>query len=156
MTSQNDKGLELEANGDMLRFPAVWLRDNCPCAECVDPVTGQKLKDITDIPNGLAVTAAEDTGASVVVTFAPDQHRSVFVRSWLAAHALDTDDDRDERTEDGKELWLPAGLDAVLRRGFVLLRDVPAEPGLVLQVAASFGFVRPAPAGRLGRPGRPG
>ena len=171
MTSQNDKGLELEANGDMLRFPAVWLRDNCPCPECLDPGSGQKLKDITDIPNGLAVTAAEDTGASVVVTFAPDQHRSVFARSWLAAHALDTDDDRDERTEDGKELWLPAdldplpaaswpcylgepaerarALDAVLRRGLVLLRDVPAEPGLVLQVAASFGFVRETNYGRL-------
>ena len=38
----------------MLRFPAVWLRDNCPCAECVDPGSGQKLKDITECPNGLA------------------------------------------------------------------------------------------------------
>jgi gamma-butyrobetaine dioxygenase len=90
----------------MLRFPAVWLRDNCPCPECLDPVSGQKLKDITDIPNGTAVTAAEDTGESVVVTYAPDGHRSVFSRSWLAGHALapdstsnDTMSDDDERTE---------------------------------------------------------
>jgi gamma-butyrobetaine dioxygenase len=37
----------------------------------------------------------------------------------------------------------------VLRLGFVLLRDVPPEPGTVLEVAASFGFVRETNYGRL-------
>ena len=37
----------------------------------------------------------------------------------------------------------------MLRRGFVLLHDVPAEPGMVLEVAASFGFVRETNYGRL-------
>ena len=40
-------------------------------------------------------------------------------------------------------------LEAVLRLGFVLLRDVPAEPGTVLDVAASFGYVRQTNYGRL-------
>jgi gamma-butyrobetaine dioxygenase len=174
--------LELTAGGRRLRFPAVWLRDHCPCAECQDPGTGQKLKDITDIPNDPGVAASEHAGESVVVTFAPDQHRAVFSRSWLAEHALDGDGpaDGDGRTEDDKELWLAADLDpetgrgtggnwpevswpryldqpadraraleAVLRRGFVLLHDVPAEPGMVLEVAASFGFVRESNYGRL-------
>ena len=167
----------------MLRFPAVWLRDNCPCAECLDPGSGQKLNDITELPVGLAVRTAEDTGESVVVTYTPDGHRSTFSRTWLAAHRLDGNGrtggarwtDGDGRTEDDKEFWLPAdldpeagrlpeaswprylaepadrarALDAVLRWGFVLLRDVPAEPGLVLEVAASFGFVRETNYGRL-------
>jgi gamma-butyrobetaine dioxygenase len=159
----------------MLRFPAVWLRDNCPCAECLDPASGQKLRDITELPAGLAVSAAEEEGESVVVTYAPDGHRSTFARSWLAAHASGLPEDGGGRTEDDKELWLPAdlaenagglpevswpcylaapadrarALDAVLRWGFVLLRDVPAEPGMVLQVAASFGFVRETNYGRL-------
>jgi gamma-butyrobetaine dioxygenase len=166
--------LELAMGGRSLRFPAVWLRDNCPCERCVAPGTGQKLTDITDIPNGLAITHTEDAGESVAVTFAPDQHTSVFSRSWLADHALDGDGyaDRDGRTEDDKDLWLPAdlgpqtrlpevswpqylgaararALEAVLRLGFVLLRDVPAEPGAVLEVAASFGFVRETNYGRL-------
>jgi gamma-butyrobetaine dioxygenase len=178
LTSQNDGGLELQADGSMLHFPAVWLRDNCPCAECLDPGSGQKLRDITELPDGLAVCAAEDAGESVVVSYAPDGHRSAFSRSWLAAHALGGDEDRgdgDGRTEDDKELWRPAdldpaagrlpegswprylaepaqrarALDAVLRWGFVLLRDVPAEPGTVLDVAASFGFVRETNYGRL-------
>ena len=175
MTSQNDPDLELEADGHMLRFPAVWLRDNCLCAECLDPVSGQKLTDITELPDDVAVSAAEDAGESVTVTYAPDGHRSVFLRSWLAAHALDDHDasgrNGDGRTEDDKDLWLPSNLlrlpeaswpgylgepadrasalDAVLRWGFVLLHDVPAEPGMVLQVAASFGFVRETNYGRL-------
>jgi gamma-butyrobetaine dioxygenase len=175
--SWDDRGLELSVGGRVLCFPAVWLRDNCPCPACRDPDSGQKLKDITDIPNGLVVAAAEDTGESVVVTYAPDRHRSTFSRSWLADHALDGDSgggggtQDDGRTEDDKQLWLPAdldglprgswprylaeaadrarALDAVLRWGFVLLRDVPAEAGMVLQVAASFGFVRETNYGRL-------
>jgi gamma-butyrobetaine dioxygenase len=163
--------LELVVGGRPVRFPAVWLRDNCPCPGCVAPGTGQKLKDITDIPNGLAITRTEDAEESVLVTFAPDQHRSAFPRSWLEEHALDGGDG-DGRTEDDKDLWLPADLDpetglpamswprylaggkagalaAVLRLGFVLLRDVPAEPGRVLEVAASFGYVRETNYGRL-------
>jgi gamma-butyrobetaine dioxygenase len=89
------------------------MRDNCPCPECLDPGTGQKRCDIIGIPNELAITLIEDAGQSVLVTFGPDQHRSVFSRSWLAGHALDTDGsaDGDGRTEDDKDLWLPADLD---------------------------------------------
>jgi gamma-butyrobetaine dioxygenase len=168
-------GLELIVNGQLLRFPAVWLRDNCPCPDCVAPGTTQKVKDITDMPNGVAITHAGRAHDSVTVTFAPDQHRATFSQSWLAANAPGGDSDPDERTEDAKELWLAADLDpgtgrfpqaswpryldepaeraraleAVLRLGFVLLRGVPAEPGLVLEVAASFGFVRETNYGRL-------
>jgi gamma-butyrobetaine dioxygenase len=166
-----DLDLELVAGGRALRFPAVWLRDNCRCPECLDPGTGQKRFDITGLPNGLGITLAEDAGESVLVTFGPDQHTSVFSRAWLAGHALDGDggSDGDGRTEDDKQLWLPAdlaglpalswsgylaggkvqALAAVLRLGFVLLRDVPAEPGTVLGVAASFGYVRETNYGRL-------
>jgi alpha-ketoglutarate-dependent taurine dioxygenase len=105
--------LELVIGGRPARFPAVWLRDNCPCPDCLAPGTGQKLNDITDIPNGLAITRTEDAGESVLVTFAPDQHRSAFPRSWLEEHALDGERDGDGRTEDDKELWLPADLDGL-------------------------------------------
>jgi gamma-butyrobetaine dioxygenase len=165
--------LDLDVGGRTLRFPAVWLRDNCPCPQCVAPGTGQKLNDITDLPDGLAVAGAEDDGESVVATFAPDRHRAVFSRSWLAGHALDGGAGQDERTEDGKQLWLAAdlapgrfpevrwpryldqpadrirALEAVLRLGFALLRGVPPEPGMVLEVAGSFGFVRETNYGRL-------
>jgi Gamma-butyrobetaine hydroxylase-like, N-terminal len=59
--------LELTVGGRRLRFPAVWLRNNCLCAECQDPGSGQKLKDITEIPNDLGVAASADAGESVLV-----------------------------------------------------------------------------------------
>ena len=167
--------LELTVSGQVVRFPAVWLRDNCPCPDCVAPGTTQKLKDITDLPNGVAVAHTEHDDGSVAVTFAPDQHRSTFSRSWLIARVPGGDGDSGGRTEDDKQLWLPADLDletgrfprvgwprylgqpaeriraleAVRRLGFVLLHDVPPAPGTVLEVAASFGFVRETNYGRL-------
>ena len=165
------EALELVVGGRKLRFPAVWLRDNCPCAQCVDPGSGQKFHDITDIPDELVITVTEQAEDVVEVIYAPGQHRSAFSRRWLAEHALDGYDDGDGRTEDDKQLWLPADLgqgpqaswpsylaepadrartlDAVLRWGFVLLHDVPTEPGMVLEVAASFGFVRETNYGAL-------
>ncbi|HEY6295045.1 MAG TPA: TauD/TfdA family dioxygenase [Streptosporangiaceae bacterium] len=176
MPESGSGDLELAAGGRRLRFPAVWLRDNCPCAECLDPRSKQKFLAITDLSTELAVASAAEVGESVVVTYAPDRHRSVFSRAWLAGHALDGYDDGAGRTEDDKALWqapdlfeLPAaswpqaswqeylaepaerirGLAAVMDLGFVLLHDVPVEPGTVLQVAATFGYVRETNYGAL-------
>jgi gamma-butyrobetaine dioxygenase len=171
---QGSPDLDLTVGGRRLRFPAVWLRDNCPCAECMDSRSGQKFLNITDIDDELVVASAAHAGESVVVTYAPGRHRSVFSCAWLADHALDRYDDGDGRTEDDKELWLAADLSgpaarpeaswpaylaepaerirslaAVMRLGFVLMHDVPAEPGMVLEVAGSFGYVRETNYGAL-------
>ncbi|HTJ37959.1 MAG TPA: TauD/TfdA family dioxygenase [Dactylosporangium sp.] len=78
----------------------------------------------------------------------------------------------DDRTEDAKRLWaaadlgggIPQGwwpryladpehrsacLSAVLTHGVVVLHDVPGEPGAVLAVARSLGYVRETNYGRL-------
>ncbi len=74
--------------GSSLGFPALWLRHNCPCAQCLDPVTGQRLVEVAAIPNGCGVTVEAETAESVTVVFTPDGHRAVFRRAWLAARAL--------------------------------------------------------------------
>ena len=114
-----------------LGFPAVWLRHNCPCPDCRDPVTGQRLVEITQISNVRVATVTAESADSLEVTFTPDGHRSVFSRAWLAANddahasargALGTGGTRDPsdrgdrggpRTEDGKMLWRAADLPAV-------------------------------------------
>ena len=97
--------------GSSLGFPALWLRHNCRCPECLDPVTGQRLIEVTALPNGCGVTVETETAESVTVVFAPDGHRAVFSRAWLAAHEL-PGTGADPRTEDGKRLWLAADLAA--------------------------------------------
>jgi gamma-butyrobetaine dioxygenase len=150
--------------------PAVWLRHNCPCPDCRDPVTGQRLIEITAIPNEVVATVTAQSGDSVEVTFAPGGHRAVFSRAWLESQAMPPE--HDPRTEDAKRLWRAADLDgrlpaafwdayrsddavrircleAVLRYGFVLLRGVPAAPGTVETVAGTFGYVRETNYGRV-------
>jgi gamma-butyrobetaine dioxygenase len=191
----------------VLGFPAVWLRHNCPCADCRDPVTGQRLIEMADIPPGTRVTVTGETAESVELVFTPEGHRAAFSRAWLDGHRLPAPAPAperparspwlnnlagvrrpepgssgalaaaepvpvaDPRTEDGKRLWraadlaeLPgatwddyladdavraACLDAVATLGFTRLRGVPAEPGAVLRVAETFGFVRETNYGRL-------
>ena len=218
------------ATGEIvLGFPAVWLRHNCPCPDCRDPVTGQRLIEITSVPDRCGVTVTGQDTETVTVVFTPEGHPATFSRAWLAAHALPPappgpapaprlavsgasgperspwlsglagvgwpaagapapaapglaldlgpgpglEADPDPRTEDGKRLWraadlagadLPgaawadyrssdkvraACLDAVATRGFALLTGVPAEPGTVLRVAETFGYVRETNYGRL-------
>ena len=124
---------------DVGTWPAVWLRDNCPCPQCRVPGSGQKLFQITDLPEDLVVSGVEESAATVTVIFGPDGHRSTFERAWLADHGLPGDDAAgvngsaesagvtgatgtvgvpgaaDFRTEDGKRLW--AGPDAPLPIG---------------------------------------
>jgi gamma-butyrobetaine dioxygenase len=161
-----DGELELTlARGQVLRFPAMWLRDSCPCAECADPASGQKLHDVTDIPPDCAVAEVHAMDDAVAVTFAPDGHRSEFAVDWLLAQAADEQRDTREPWHTQAELGeLPQlswhryighpmqrarALESVLRRGFVILHDVPPREGMVTQVAETFGFVRETNYGRL-------
>jgi gamma-butyrobetaine dioxygenase len=48
---------------------AAWLRGNCPCALCRDPVSGQRLLPIADIPADIAV-------AEVIASPGPSTARS--------------------------------------------------------------------------------
>lgn len=151
------------------RLDAAWLRDNCQCHDCRDPDSGQRLVAITDQPVSVSVASAFEAADGLHVTFAPDGHQVVFSSSWLASQAGSAVDDR---TEDAKRLWVaddfPAGppsvswtayttsdearlasLRQLLTTGFLLLRDVPAASGQVLEVARTLGYVRETNYGRL-------
>ena len=161
----------LPARDAAASLPPAWLRDNCRCAGCLDPVTGQRLLSVTDLPADLAVRDVAAAGGQVTVLFHPDGHRAVFDQAWLDRHAAGPAEPADPRTEDAKRLWPAVGprpltrapwpryladpgyrrlcQQAILDDGLLLLRDVPTEPGTVLAVAASMGYVRETNYGRL-------
>lgn len=91
----------LPASAEAAGLPAAWLRDNCPCALCRDPVSGQRLLHITDIPADIAVAGCWASTDSVEVVFHPDGHRAVFDRAWLATYAAGggADDPRTPHTD---------------------------------------------------------
>jgi gamma-butyrobetaine hydroxylase len=157
-------------SGQALSFPAIWLRDNCPCALCRDPRSQQKFFQITDLPEGLSVADVEVTDDKAVVTFLPDGHRSVFSREWLASQASSRVGDG--RNEQDKWIWSAGDLAATSRHadwssycsddavrldvlrgierfGFAVLHGTPTEERTVLTVARTFGFVRETNYGEL-------
>jgi gamma-butyrobetaine dioxygenase len=122
---------------------------------------------ITDQPAEVSFGRVIEDTDCYHVTFEPDGHQATIGKSWLAAALAPA---RDGRTEDAKRLWAAADfpdgpprnrwphtgddqhascLEALLTDGFVLLSNVPATPGMVLEVAASMGFVRETNYGRL-------
>ncbi len=156
---------ELMLSRSGARFPAIWLRINCPCPTCRSPLTGERLLAITEVPRDIRIVDVNEMAEAVAVEYAPEGHRSVFARAWLESHSLDGGVASDGRTEADKWLWQArdiqtmfpeaewgdfvgdracraACLEAVMRLGFVLLHDVPCEPNMVLRVTRRFGYVR--------------
>ena len=149
--------------GGAATFPAIWLRDNCRCASCRHPGNGQRLYEITDLPDALAISeaAAAGDGAARVV-WAPDRHVSTYSAEWLKAHEL-SDAARRERKSQPR-LWdrnigaaMPVGdwrqmvaepaaelafLDAYHAHGFGLIRNSPTASETVLAIGNRLGFVR--------------
>jgi gamma-butyrobetaine dioxygenase len=107
------------------------------------PRSGQKLFGITDIPNEVVVTAADEAAESVTVTYRPDGHRST--AADLAA-GLPRGSWPRFRDDPGHRAGC---LRAVLRDGFVVLGGVPDRDGVVAEVAGCFGYVRETNYGRL-------
>jgi gamma-butyrobetaine dioxygenase len=158
------------ADGRVSPFHHVWLRDNCPCPQCVYNVTREQVFEIVDVAEDLRPAAADiDTDGCLRIDW-QDGHLSRFDPGWLRAHAYD-DESRAERLA-GKpksHLWrsdlqLPvfeyAALmndNAALLQWLIALRDigltqvggVPTEPGSLKLIAQRISFIRESNFGVL-------
>lgn len=159
------------SSAEVLRsYPAVWLRENCPCSHCRDPRSGQKLGNIADLPADLSGELVDESPDTVTIRFSPDGHVSTFNRSWLVEQL--EPQQGDGRTEADKRRWTAADLagrlpgaewsiyttdpvvklrvlEDVARLGFAILRGTPTDGGTVLEIARSFGYVRETNYGTL-------
>jgi gamma-butyrobetaine hydroxylase len=162
-----DGGVRLTVGEESLELGAMWLRDSSTDVESRDPVSGQRLFGITDLPDDLRVESASATDGTLEVVFAPSGHRAVFGVADLLDEARTAR--RDDRNEEDKRLWRRAAdvgpvtrvpwpsyvddrapvLRADVRDGFALVSEVPTHEGAVTEVAETFGFVRETNYGRL-------
>jgi gamma-butyrobetaine dioxygenase len=141
-------------------FHVLWLRDNCPCADCRHP-SGQRLLDTRRLADGLTIESASANG-TVDIAFS-DGHVSKFDAAWLRDgwnlrprerrlwDAAIQDELPTARHDDvaagGTALrdWLAA----VDELGFAILTGCSTEPETVTRVAELFGYVRETNYGRL-------
>ena len=153
------------------RLLAIWLRDHCQMPESRDPVSGQRLFNITDIGEKIGIRRVRLDGGRLVVEFS-DGHGTEFDPGWLYRNCYNLNSHHDDRSEAAKILWhgasfgkqLPryeyasycsqprsklAALRAVRDYGFVLLDSVPADSGTVLDAIRQFGHVRETNYGAL-------
>lgn len=144
-------------DGAPVELHPLWLRERCPCADCRDPGTGQRLLDSWSLPVDTAIRAVEADGDRLTITFA-DGHVGPFTLSGLRAAVARPADERDDIQLWDASLrsfpeadWRRAGTDDAglydlleqLRRfGFVLVRNVPTETDAVGEVVARIGPMR--------------
>jgi gamma-butyrobetaine dioxygenase len=148
-------------DGSRARFHHIWLRDNCPCPDCVHQVTKEQTFELISLAAEVAaVTARVGTGGALEIEWSPDGHRSTFHPGWLHAHRYD-----DRRPAgDGRVVWdgatpgIPPTFDgpavladddalldwllALRSHGLTRLRDVPLDLDAVGRVAGRIGIVR--------------
>lgn len=152
-------------DGQVSRLDALWLRDHCQMPSSRDQTNGQRLLNVTDIPEDIHIVSAQisDEGG-IHVEFQPGSHQSIFDAQWLRANCYCLNAAIDERSAAGKTLWTKAsfaggpprvayqdfvhdkgrrvGLEMVADVGFVVLDGVPQRDLQVLEVVKQFGFVR--------------
>ena len=147
----------------------LWLRDNCRCAACRHPGNGQKLYEITSLPQGVVVREATVTGERKLRIVWSDKHQSEYPLAWLSEHDLSAQARAGRavkpklwRKEIGADMpgadWPAlrsdpalelAWLERYAELGFCVLHKVPCESGMVAQVGDRLGFVRVTNYGRL-------
>ncbi|WP_367254973.1 gamma-butyrobetaine dioxygenase [Pseudomonas sp. stari2] len=158
------------ADGRVSPFHHVWLRDNCPCPQCVYSVTREQVFEVVDAAPDLSPSAAHiDTDGCLRIDW-QDGHLSRFDAGWLRAHAYD-DESRVERLANKPKpfLWrsdlqLPVfdysalmndnaallqWLLAVRDIGLTQVRGVPTEPGSLKLIAQRISFIRESNFGVL-------
>ncbi|BBP67501.1 gamma-butyrobetaine hydroxylase [Pseudomonas sp. Cab53] len=165
-----DQVLITWADGRVSPFHHQWLRDNCPCPQCVYSVTREQVLEIVDVPEDLTpdTTWLDDEGCLCVGW--QDGHQSRFDPGWLRAHAYD-EPSRAERlaSKPQRRLWqhdLPLPVfdyqavmedaDALLQWllavrdiGLTQVRGVPTEPGSLQRLAQRISFIRESNFGVL-------
>lgn len=160
------------SDGRVSPFHHQWLRDNCPCSQCVYSVTREQVLEIVDVPEELHPQRTRIDEQGQLLIDWQDGHHSRYHPGWLRAHAYD-DASRAERRAQRPQsrLWgaelnerLPlfdyqalmednrALLDwllAVRDTGLTQVRGVPTAPGSLQRIAQRISFIRESNFGVL-------
>lgn len=157
-------------DGRISPFHGLWLRDNCPCPQCVYAVTREQVFQIADVATDLGIESSAITDRGTLMIVWQDGHSSEFDPGWLRAHAYDDASRRErKRARPQKHHWraelrLPAfeytalmaddaqlleWLIAVRDTGLTQVENMPVEAGTLTAIAQRISFIRESNFGVL-------
>ncbi len=111
-------------DGRTSEFASLWLRDNM--CEDRDPHSGQRLVDITDLPEKPRIRSAAAAQGVVRIDWEEESQSACFELDWLAAHAFGGGERRPELAH---RVWLGgAGLLATRDFAWVSLAEAREDP----------------------------
>jgi len=150
------------ADGSLQDLPAIWLRERGSGAGQFDETSGQRLFDPHRLAPDLRIAHADRVGDGALKIAFSDGSAQVYDCATLLREIAGEDGLPKPFPWTGELSPLPcfdwpldgrgrlrAALEAFVRLGFIVLRGVPPEPGMVLKVAETFGHVRATNFGRL-------
>ena len=73
--------------GTVKVIPAKALRDGCPCAGCIEELTGKKLLDPATIPDDIHVTSIQPVGHYAIQIEWSDGH-ATGLYTWATLRAI--------------------------------------------------------------------
>ena len=75
------------SDGRVSRFHNIWLRDNCPCFDCVHQATRERTFELLSVSPGIhPVAVSIAAGGALTVVWSEGDHASEFHPGWLRVH----------------------------------------------------------------------
>ena len=156
--------VKLSLDNTIMRFHAIWLRDNARDSKTRDPISGQRLIALREIPSGTLISDAQIEADGLKVTFEPEKKVICYDFDWL----IENNYDKGKNLKKGwisadQETW-DSGLDLlpscdfnllmekststlnwmadVRKYGFGKIAKGPVEEGALFKIIDLFGYVR--------------
>lgn len=89
--SSEDDYVKVNFQGKSLKFPSVWLRDNCQCEQCFHKSAKSRILDLNAFNVNVKVKTLVQDDTSVQVTW-DDDHTSRYGLSWLKFRSFSPED----------------------------------------------------------------
>ena len=156
--------VQLCLGNEIMRFHAIWLRDNAQDDETRDQINGQRLIALKEIPSDTWVSDARVEADSLVITFKPENKVVRYDFDWLMENNYDEVKNlkrgwisQDHETWDADLAFAPScDFDKLIKRniltlkwladvrkyGFGKITNGPITEGALFKVIELFGYVR--------------
>ncbi|ALC48164.1 CG14630 [Drosophila busckii] len=156
-----------QKNGEQLKYPSVWLRDNCQCPDCFYAATSTRKSNWERGPlNVRAETVRFDVQRQQLIVHWQDAHESSYDLNWLQERDFASRQRYlDAVYKPPMQLWsktefaantcefaykdvlkqdavLLQWLEALAVKGFALLHGAPNDVHVVRQLAERIGYIK--------------